>query len=117
MKNFKKLDRIFEHHGDDKEEWPDELMNMPIKDFLDRVKEIDTPSDVEYEILELIMTTLKDKIMKGGYEREEDSPREEMEDRKDMFGSYSEEEGGSMPSYSEYEGSTGQDQSLDEFQF
>ena len=50
---------------------PDELLSMTVADLLDKVGELDSQGDAEYEVVEAALIALKDKLMGTGYPADE----------------------------------------------
>ena len=50
---------------------PGELLSMSVSELLDKVGELDTNGDAEYEIIEDALIALKDKILGNGYSNDE----------------------------------------------
>lgn len=63
-----KLKRLIESHELD---ISPQLLDMKIGDMLDKMDSMDTLSDTEYEIVELILKTMSNDIIQPGYDREE----------------------------------------------
>ena len=64
---------------------PAELLDMSVRDMLDRVGTLDTAGDAEYEIVEDALIAIKDKILGDGYASDEVNftPDNAVEDRDD----------------------------------
>ena len=65
--DYKKIQRLNEDH---EFKIPAELLNMTVSDMLDKVGELDTEGDAEYEIIEDALKAISNK-MGSGYEMED----------------------------------------------
>jgi|AntRauTorcE11897_2_1112592.scaffolds.fasta_scaffold32027_4 hypothetical protein len=63
-----RLKRLNEHHDN---EMPAELLNMTVGEMLDKVGELDTNGDAEYEVIEDALRAISDNILGTGYEADE----------------------------------------------
>lgn len=63
-----RLRRLNEHHDN---RFPQELMSMTIGEMLDKVGELDTRGDAEYEVIEAALDAISDKILGTGYSSDE----------------------------------------------
>jgi len=97
---FIKLRKLNEDH---ERAMPQELLDMTVGDMLDRVGQLDTAGDAEYEIVEDALIAIKDKILGDSYSREEEVDftsddtveRDESEDEDD----FRKEEKGDFPTF------------------
>lgn len=56
---------------DHENQLPTELLNMTVGEMLDKVGELDTNGDAEYEIIEDALRAINDKILGTGYDSDE----------------------------------------------
>ena len=63
-----KLRRLHESH---ETQLPAELLGMTVGEMLDKVGELDTRGDAEYEVVEAALKAITDKILGTGYQSDE----------------------------------------------
>ena len=105
----------------------DEILDMSVKELLDKVEELDSIEDAEYEVIEAALIALKDKIIGDGYESDEINvtPDETVEkDDSEKIDPHKKEERDNFPTFnqatnddnSDVKGSEGKE-GLDNFNF
>jgi hypothetical protein len=66
--SYIRIDRLNEDHDG---QLPVELLNMTVGQMLDKIGELDTKGDAEYEIIEDALKAISDKVLGNGYAADE----------------------------------------------
>lgn len=109
-----RLERLNESHEMD---LSSELLNMTVGEMLNKLEELDTHNDAEYEIIEDALKAVSDKLFyETGYESDRELTDDSIEAGEEMEEvDFTEDD--DMPSFSDLENNTVQQDSIDSFEF
>jgi hypothetical protein len=66
--DYMKIDRLNEDHDN---QLPAELLNMTVGEMLNKVGDLDTDGNAEYEVIEDALKAINDKVLGTGYSNDE----------------------------------------------
>lgn len=104
--DYIKIDRLNEDHA----QLNPELLNMTVGEMLDKVGELDTNGDAEYEVIEDVLKAINDKVLGNGYSNDDinftpDAGVEVMDEPNEIISDDEE-----VPTFDQVSGDMGQSQ-------